>query len=147
MNEEKPELIKWSSTFSVGIKLIDDQHKGLIDLLNDMFNHVTGNKEEERIYLKNIINSAIEYINNHFNTEEKIMRHTKYPNMDAHLMAHGDFIVNVFENVKDLESGKNISLLNLTKFLKDWVLTHIAIMDKEFFSYFKKLAGKADMPA
>jgi len=31
-------LVTWSSTYSVGIKIIDEQHKKLLDLVNDMFN-------------------------------------------------------------------------------------------------------------
>jgi hemerythrin len=36
MSEEKSELVTWSSAFSVGVKLIDEQHKGLLNMVNDM---------------------------------------------------------------------------------------------------------------
>ena len=138
-------MIKWSSTFSVGVKIIDEQHKALVDLLNDMFNHVTGNEEEERIYFGNIIRTAIQYVKVHFSTEEKIMKHTNFPGFDLHLKAHEEFVLIVVENVKNFESGKKISLIDFTKFLKEWVLTHIAIMDKQYFTHFKKIATKNEI--
>jgi len=147
MGRNKSELVSWSAAFSVGIKLIDDQHKGLLDLVNDMFNHVVGDEQAERAYFKEIIQKAVQYVKVHFSTEEKIMIHTNFPGYAEHKKAHDSFVLTVVEKVKDFESGKstNFTLLEFTQFLKEWVLTHIAIMDKGYFVYFKRIATrKAD---
>ncbi|GHV94303.1 hemerythrin [Spirochaetia bacterium] len=141
----KSELVKWSSTFSVGIKLIDDQHKGLLDLVNDLFNHSTGDVAEERAYFQKVIQAAVNYVKVHFATEEKIMIATKYPGYAEHKRAHDTFVLTVVDNIRDFEAGKKFTLSTFTKFLKEWVLTHIAIMDKQYFEYFKRIASrKAD---
>jgi hemerythrin len=138
-------MVEWSSAFSVGIKLIDDQHKGLLDLVNDMFNHITGNEEDERVYFKKVIERAVQYVKVHFTTEEKIMIHTKFPGYAEHKKAHDSFVLTVVEKVKDFEAGKKFALLEFTQFLKEWILTHIAIMDKGYFVYFRRIATrKAD---
>ena len=142
MEKEKSELVSWSSTFAVGIKLIDDQHKGLLDLVNDMFNHVIGNEAEERVYFYNVIQKAIQYIKIHFATEEKIMIATKYAGYREHKRTHDSFIVTVINSQRDFEAGKRFSLTTITKFFKEWILTHIAIMDRQYFRYLRKIASR-----
>ena len=139
------ELISWLPAFSVGVKLIDDQHKELLTLVNDMFNHVIGNQEAEQVYFREIIQKAVQYIKVHFSTEEKIMIHTNFPGYAEHKKAHDSFVLTVVEKVKDFEAGKKFALLEFTQFLKEWILTHIAIMDKGYFVYFRRIATrKAD---
>ena len=141
----KSELVKWSGTFSVGVKLIDDQHKGLLNLVNDLFNHVIGDEAAERAYFQKVIQTAVNYVKVHFATEEKIMIATKFPGYAEHKRAHDTFVLTVVDNIRDFEAGKKFTLAAFTKFLKEWVLTHIAILDKQYFEYFKRIATrKAD---
>jgi hemerythrin len=135
------ELITWSNSLSCGIKLIDDQHKGLVFLVNDLFKHVTGNQTQENKYFCKVIHETIKYIKVHFATEEKIMLATKYSGFAEHKKAHDSFTLTVIEKVMDYNEGKIITLSSLTKFLKGWILSHIAIMDKEFFEYLKTIAS------
>ena len=141
MEKEKSELVLWSPSFSVGVKIVDDQHKGLFDLVNEMFNHVIGDEVAERAYFQKVIQEAIEYIKIHFATEEKIMIATKFPGYTEHKKAHDSFVLAVFDNIKDYEAGKKFTLATFTRFLKEWILTHIAVMDKGYFEYFKKIAS------
>ena len=139
---QKSELVTWSPTFSVGVKIVDDQHKELVALINDMFNHVTGKESEEREYFTKIIQEAVRYVKVHFHTEEKIMIHTQFPGYTEHKKAHDTFVLTVVENVRNFETGKRLILSDFTRFLKEWVLTHIAIMDKQYFDYFKQIATR-----
>jgi len=141
MEKETSELITWSDTFACGIKLIDDQHKGLVSLVNDMFNHVTGDEKEEREYLDKVIQEAVKYIRVHFATEEKIMRATNFSGFLEHKNSHSLFIFTIIDNINDFNDGKRINLYNFTKYLKNWVLSHIAVMDKQYFEHLKKIAA------
>ncbi|MDR1575126.1 MAG: bacteriohemerythrin [Treponema sp.] len=138
----KSELVRWSATYSVGIKLIDDQHKGLLDLVNDLFNHVSADEATERAYFQKVIQTAVNYVKVHFATEEKIMLATRFPGYAEHKKAHDTFVLTVVDNIRDFEAGKKFTLAGFTRFLKDWVLTHIAIMDKQYFTYFKQIASR-----
>ena len=139
---EETDLIKWSSTFSVGVKVIDDQHKGLLNLVNDLFNHVVGDDDAERAYFKDVIQQAVDYVKVHFTTEEKIMTGTNFPGYADHKKAHDVFVLTVIEKVRDYEMGRRLTLVEFTKFLKEWILTHIAIMDKQYFGYFKQISTR-----
>jgi len=145
MAREISELITWSNKLSCGIKLIDDQHKGLVELVNDMFNHATGNALKEQNYFHSVIQEAVKYVKVHFATEEKIMLATKFAGYAEHKKEHDNFVLAVVANIKDYEAGKRLTLSSFTRFLKEWVLSHIAVMDKQYFEYFKKIATrKAD---
>ena len=145
MSNKSVEIITWSDRFSCGIKLIDDQHKGLVELVNDMFNHATGNSIQEHDYFNIVIQEVVKYVKVHFATEEKIMIATKFSGYAEHKKAHDSFVLTVVSNINDYKAGKRLTLSTFTKFLKEWVLSHIAMMDKQYFEYFKKIATrKAD---
>ena len=139
----KSELIAWSQTLSCGVKLVDEQHKELVELVNELFNHVSGDEEQEHEYFNKVITQLVSYVKVHFVTEEKIMASIKYPGYLAHKRSHESFILKVVDNIRDYQDGKRLTLSSFTKFLKDWILTHIAIMDKNYFEYLKQIATRS----
>lgn len=141
----KFDTITWSSTYSVGVKLIDDQHKVLVNLVNDLYKHSVGNEEEEKAYFRSVIHQAVDYVKMHFGTEEKIMVRVNFPGYKEHKKAHETFITTVLQKSRDFEADKRLTLSEFAKFLKDWILSHIAFMDKQYVAYFKEIATrKAD---
>jgi hemerythrin len=137
--------VEWSDSYSIGISKIDDQHKELLEHVNDMFSHVTGNEAQEHAYFSEIIHKLVEYVKFHFANEEKVMLATKFPGYEAHKKAHEEFILTIIQTTKKFEAGKRLMLEKLAYFLKDWVLSHIAVMDKQYAQYFRKIATrKAD---
>jgi len=144
MSNYDTEWIAWSSKLSCGVKLIDDQHKGLVNLVNEMFNHINGNEVQERNYFNRVIQEAVKYVRVHFATEEKIMIATKFAGYAEHKKEHDSFVLAVLNNVKDYEAGKRLTLVSFTRFLKEWILSHIAVMDKQYFGYFKTIASVKD---
>jgi hemerythrin len=109
-----------------------------------MFNHVTGNHPQERDYFNRAIKEIVNYVKTHFTTEEKILRATNYPDYAEHKKEHDSFIHAIIENSKDYNSGGRHTLSTLIRFLRDWVLSHIAIMDKHYVEYMKKTARLKD---
>jgi hemerythrin len=144
MTTKGKEHVSWSNTYSLGVKLIDDQHKGLIDFVNDLFNHASGNEKRERAYFAEVIQQAVQYIKEHFQAEEKLMIGTKFPGYAEHKKVHDEFTLTVVKAVKDFEAGKRLVLEKFALFLRDWILTHIAIMDRQYADYFRKIATRKE---
>jgi len=140
MADDSNEIIAWSDKLSCGIKIIDDQHKILVSLVNQMFNHVTGNAVQERDYFNKVIHELVDYVKKHFATEERILLGTKFSGYADHKKEHENFVYNIIKNVRDYEDGRRFSLSTFTRFLRDWILSHIALIDKQYFEYFKKMA-------
>jgi hemerythrin len=129
----------------LGIKQIDDQHKGLLDIVNDLFNHTSKSEAEERAYFREVIGNVVSYAKAHFVTEERYLRATKFPDYENHKKSHEEFILTVVKAVSDYEKGKRLVLRNFANFLRNWILSHIAISDTKYSEYFRKIATrKAD---
>ena len=147
MENTKNEMVVWSNTFACGIKILDAQHKILINIINDMFSHVTGSEKDEKDYLFDVVHHITDYIKLNFSTEEKIMLAAKYDGYLKHKKEHDDFILEFIDMVNEYLLGKKLTLFILTKYLKDWILSHISVMDKNYFKYYREIKEKIDLPA
>jgi hemerythrin len=138
-SQERVEHVNWSDSYSTGINMIDEQHKGLLDLVNELFNHVTGNKAEEHAYFQEVIQQAVNYVKFHFATEEKYMTTISFPGFAEHKKVHEQFVLTVIKTIKDFNEGNKLTLENFANFLKDWVLSHIAVMDMQYANFDRSL--------
>jgi len=144
MTKGDKDFVEWTDKLACGIKIIDDQHKGLVNLVNEMFDHVSGNYVQEHDYFNRVIQEAVKYVRTHFATEEKILIATKFAGYTEHKKEHENFIRTIVDNIKEYESGNRYTLSTFTRFLKDWILSHIAFMDKQYFEYFRKIATRKE---
>jgi hemerythrin len=135
--QEQVEYVAWSDAYSTGISMIDEQHKGLLDFINNLYNHVSGDEAKERAYFKEVIQQAVQYVRYHFASEEKYMASISFPGLAEHKKAHEQFVLTVIKTIREYELGNTLTLENFANFLKDWVLSHIAVMDIQY-SKFKR---------
>lgn len=127
-------LLTWSDDLSVGIQEIDEQHKVLVGLLNDLHESVLSRHGREAS--GEILDRLAEYTRIHFTVEESLMRILNYPGYERHKAEHESLIKQVSElQQKFSEEGLNISM-NLLNFLKDWLGEHITHSDKHYGPYF-----------
>jgi hemerythrin len=134
------ELVKWSPTYVSHVKIVDKQHQELFNLTNTLFQHCVGDPEAEKTFFKEVIHTAIDYVKTHFATEEKMMLYTKYSGYAEHKREHDAFVLTVVDAVRAFNETGKLNLIQFTRFLKDWILTHIAVCDKKYFDYFQQIA-------
>jgi hemerythrin len=131
-------FVAWDEAYSVGVDLIDNQHKSLVNMVNTLFSYCElGDEHAEIAYLK-AVNSAMEYAKTHFTEEEKFMRMAGYPKLDEHIKEHEAFVAEIVKSVRLFEKGKTTPI-KMAEFLKKWLLQHIAVSDKESAPYLAKL--------
>lgn len=128
-------LITWSDKYSVEIKEIDDQHKILVGMINELHDSMKQAKSREAS-LK-IINKMAEYTKFHFTTEEKYMKRFKYPDYEEHKLEHDKFVAKVEQFRNDYENEKAGVSYEIMNFLKDWLLGHIQLTDRKYVGLFK----------
>ena len=124
----------WDDAYSVDFELIDNQHKELVRMTNTLFNGCKMGSTAADAAFVQTIRGAVEYAQTHFYTEEKFMKLSDYPEMAVHKQEHDSFVTTVINAVKDFEDGKS-QPLELARFLKKWLLTHIAQSDKKYSPY------------
>ena len=86
-------MLKWDEKYSVGISMIDEEHKKLIGILNKAIfakGH-NDNPEELREELKEVLREMTNYALTHFETEETYMKEFNYPECQDHKEEHKDF--------------------------------------------------------
>jgi hemerythrin len=130
--------ITWLNVYDTHIRIIDEQHRKLLDMLNDLAT-AKGNENEPKL-IRDIFFKLVDYTKYHFTTEEKLMGNANYPKLIEHTGQHRQFvdrIVNMLEAIKD--GTPNISD-TLQMFLQDWLIQHILGNDKEFANFYKVVA-------
>jgi hemerythrin len=127
-------IMKWSNDLSVNVNEIDDQHKKLIDLINNLHDAMLARKGKEA--LGQTLDELAAYTVYHFSAEEKYMKQFNYSGYIDHKKEHEAFVNKVDNVSKEYQQGKLGISMELMNFLRDWVQNHIKISDKKYESNF-----------
>lgn len=127
------EMISWNDSLSVKIKSFDDQHKKLIELINQFYANISLATKKEMML--DVIKSLKDYTVLHFTTEERYMKLHGFPGYEAHLNEHKSFIEKVNSFEERYSAGKLVLSVEITNFIKEWVTNHIMGTDKKYSSF------------
>ncbi len=130
-------LLSWGSLFETKITEIDNQHKRLVDLLNQVHDAVRNNKGEE--IMNKALSDLVNYTKSHFATEERLMSQHGYPDYNNHKKEHEALGEKVQEfQQRYAKSSKDPLLVQeLSIFLKGWLTNHIVGSDKKYAPFLK----------
>ena len=129
--------IKWSDDLATGIVWVDNQHKQLISRIINFIKAMQEQKASGEI--TSTLTFMGEYIEYHFQTEEKYMVENSYPGYEEHRDQH-EILTNNVLVLKNAQSRYGISekLEELVKEqLVNWYLDHIENWDKDFARFLK----------
>lgn len=126
-------LFSWDNSYSVNIREIDEQHKVLIKLINNLHDSMKVGKGKEA--LGPILNELVDYTVYHFGHEEKLFTDNGYPESSQHKAVHAKLVEQVKAIKKDYESGNAVMTIEVMHFLKDWLSGHIMGTDKKYSSF------------
>lgn len=131
------EIIKWSEKYNLGITEVDNQHKGLVIIINELFTLMSEGKAKDN--LESIFEHLTDYTKKHFFTEEAMMIKFAYPDYNNHKQEHTKFIEKLTSLKNDFSKGKVTVSLEILNFLKEWLLNHIQITDKKYVPHIDKM--------
>jgi len=129
--------VVWDDIFSLGFKPIDDQHKKLVLIINELFTACKEGVLAADMAFMETVKETLDYTETHFADEEDYMREANYPRFNEHKKQHEDFIAAVEKTIDDFEAG-NTEPVDMARFLKKWLLNHIAVTDKLYVPYLVK---------
>jgi hemerythrin len=138
-------FIEWDQRYSTGIPKIDDQHKELVRLTNELYASCLSSDEEMRAKFKSTLSSLVCYVSEHFGAEERLLQRVNYPRYIDHKKEHEAFVKKILEEVKLFNSGKSFVPNNFVRFLRDWTLSHIAVSDKAYADYIFSLKKRGQI--
>ncbi|WP_295386512.1 bacteriohemerythrin [uncultured Thiodictyon sp.] len=137
------QFIEWSDALSVGIDEIDNQHKQLVGLVNDM--HEAIQTRQSADVVRDVLAQLAEYTRVHFAAEEGLMRIIDYPGYEAHRAEHQELIRGVTELQQKVDAGKSTIGFELMHFLKSWLTDHIMWSDQQYVECFIDVGAKAEI--
>jgi hemerythrin len=136
---DKDVLVEWDDKYAIGIPLIDDQHKKLIEMTNTLYKGCLGGPATAEAYFREAILGTVDYVKYHFATEEKLLEQVQYPGLGEHKKQHQGFVLKILEEVQNFHQGKKFVPNTFVRYLKDWILSHIALVDTQYAAYILSL--------
>ncbi len=129
-----PKIIEWEEKHSVGVKLIDDQHKVLIDIVNTLIRILATTPTKEKI--DEIISRLQDYKEFHFTTEEGYFKEFNYENTEEHIVKHKEFDTTIKRIISDSKGDSIVLAFSLVDYLEDWLISHFMTEDQKYVACF-----------
>jgi len=127
------QFVEWKDEYSVGIDSIDQQHKRLLNLINQLQTAIDYSTGEQ--FEREALDELVDYTKTHFTYEEGLMRDNDYPDFEPHKLQHEKMFEKVREVLSEYEQDQDTAMTNAVNYLKDWLINHINGTDKEYSSY------------
>ncbi len=121
-------LMTWEDKYSVNVDEVDGQHQEIFRLVNEL----DASLAEDRAVISEKLNALVNYVVEHFATEEKFMLETGYPDYEAHKKMHDDLVALVGGVVAQFNAGEAEITPEITALVRDWLYQHIPNTDKRY---------------
>ncbi len=122
----------WDENLSVGIDVIDEHHRYLFDLINDLYDVVInklGAREVARL-----IKALDAYAKVHFRAEEQMMTHYGYDGLNRQQHQHHAFEEKIREFYEELHANPLVAQFDVLSYLRNWLVKHILVEDAQLRS-------------
>lgn len=129
------DFFEWLDSYSVGVVELDDQHKEILELANDVIRAVE--EKQEREVVGAIFSKIMELTEIHFKLEEDLMEQTGFPGFESHANEHKILKEQATQYGNQHKLG-NINGTIFAMFLIGWVLIHIKKEDKKYTDHLNK---------
>jgi hemerythrin-like metal-binding protein len=142
-------FLQWNDDLITGIDIVDQQHRGLVDLLNEAAPTLTRLSSATLEDAAPLLDRLVEYAAMHFKTEEDLMaaRGVDSRVQAHHHQTHAGFVDQVMTMVGDFNTGKGVSGDRLLSFLASWLIFHILGEDQTMARQIHALEEGADAEA
>ncbi len=134
-------LMDWNDRLSVGVAMIDSDHKHLVGLVNELHDAVRAAHGKD--VLGKVLDGLITYTKTHFAREEAEMARTKYPQAADHFKEHQLLTKQVLDVQAQYKAGNHAVLsMQVMAFLRDWLLKHISQTDMKLGQWLQQQGAK-----
>lgn len=128
-------LLKWNDAFSIGLDKIDEQHKGLIEIINRL--HATLKRDVDDLSIASIFLDLRKYTLQHFADEETCMLKDGFPELDKHKKVHRELETLLEGYERKFDSGDTMVAIDLAEFLMTWLTEHMIKMDGQYGEFLR----------
>lgn len=119
--------IPWNDNLSVGIDIIDEHHRYLFDLINDLYEIVIAKRGAREV--ARVIKALDAYAKVHFRSEEMMMEHYGFAGIKRQEQQHHAFESKIREFYEELHANPLVAQFDVLSYLRDWLIKHIEVED------------------
>lgn len=120
-------LLKWKPSFSLGVPGVDLEHREMITMINQTFDHLEDENDADQVQA--MLGEILSGISAHFALEERLMKNAAYAEYADHKENHEELL----DDIRDLmdiyaddpKAGKQLLMARLT----GWFENHFATFD------------------
>jgi len=124
-------FIVWKPEFTLGIPIIDEQHRGIVSSINSLHYAMQHNIGEAMLHP--IIGMVKEYTRIHFHIEEDFLRKDGFPDLAYHQDLHRELTDTLA--LVEVVSLKENDPHQFMDFLRLWWIEHICNKDRVFLQH------------
>lgn len=131
--------IEWNESLRVCVDELDNQHRELIRLYNNLHESLMNDPLEKTIRTKiSTLNALLNYTLHHFTAEESYLASRGFPTLAHHQRLHREFSGKILSLQQDLTDNAPVLATSLIKFLRNWILDHVGREDQVYAQYLRQ---------
>ncbi|MFQ2302283.1 bacteriohemerythrin [Aeromonas dhakensis] len=124
------ELLHWNEAFMVQVPSMDNQHLGLFEAMNRLYQAVIDKSPAQ--LRKQRLDELLKLATRHFADEEQVMEQAGYPELHRHKQEHARLLAELDTLMQRNGPDDEEFNMELLVFLKNWLLNHISKVDKQY---------------
>jgi hemerythrin len=129
-----PDLITWEPAMSVGVAILDEDHRRIMKLINKLHDAMV--QGQGRDVLGDIFHGLMVYISLHFEAEEDMFVLTDYPGLAEQRQQHKEMASKAASFKMNFEENRDsVMPMEVLYFLKDWWIDHIMNADRKYAAH------------
>ncbi len=120
--------MEWSEKFNIGIDVIDNQHRQILDYINALEKN-SGDRcagANQRS-----LDDLIDYTQSHFSFEENLLSQVNYQYLPSHRGIHELFVKRLNDCRQRFANGESVEH-DLYRLLSKWLINHIQHDDQDY---------------
>lgn len=128
---------EWQAAFSIGVPVIDDQHRELLDRMRRLSDSVRKGADPA---IHQVLAFLESYVVEHFHDEERLMQESGYPFIRQHQHEHetfGRYFSRLKAEILAAESDTSYLTFRIQLLLVDWLINHTTKTDRHFGLYLR----------
>jgi hemerythrin len=125
-------MFEWQDTYTVGVTVIDEQHRELFELMHAMQQGYGADApvKRGRAVFVQLLTEVVTKAKAHFATEQALMRQWNYPHLAEHQQVHDSLAEHAEALLERVRSGNSIGPAEVLRFLGNWLAHHISAADQ-----------------
>ncbi len=127
--------VRWEDSLRIGIDVIDEHHRYLFDLTNDLFEIVSQKRGASEV--ARVLKALSRYTEVHFRAEERMMQHYAYGDIGGQLAQHHVFEARLQHFYDELHNNPLTAQFEVLIYLRHWLVRHIVHEDAKLYALVK----------